>query len=719
MITNWFFSCKSWLNNASNTPKLTDVLRDPFFWGIALLKLLAGSLLASAYFSNFFIPFLEHFATHPFQNPYDFFWAHKDVRAFPYPAFMLYVLVALRLLMAPLGAAGWPLAAKFLIYHIPLFVADFAIFSVFICWLRPRSHRVILLFWGSPVLFYISYIHGQLDVIPISLLVVSLYLLFKEKPDYSAVLLGLGLASKTHLILTVPFFLLYIWRHQVSLNSLLRYLGITVVAFVVPNLPFIFDHGFRNMVFLNTEQEKIVLFWLALTPNSPQFYIIPAVYVLLLFYACMITVQNRDIFFMFLGFSFGVLLLFITPMPGWYFWVIPFLSYFFAKASFGQSFLFAALQLSYFVYFAFSPTSDFFQVFQFVLPDVASRPNLFEFLSTKGYNASVFTNAAFTVMQTLLVANCAWIYRGGIRGLQNNKLSSRTFLIGIAGDSGSGKSILSQNLQRLFTPSYITTLCGDDMHKWQRGHAKWQEYTHLNPKGNELHQELAYIAAIRQNATIHRRHYDHDTGLFTEAVTISPKPLMVLEGLHAFFLKPARDMIDLKIYMHPDDELLLHWKIQRDIVKRGYSKKQVIASVAARRSDAENYVKVQANAADIVFVFHPRNPIGSSLGDFGYEPELSLKIRISNHFCLDPLVGGIAELDLVGVDHCYCDEDWQTLEFTLPVPLVALAKIGEKYVPGFQDFGLYAPAWCDGWEGLLQLIVAYCIFHDSTRFPEF
>lgn len=712
-------SWKHWWNDANGKPKLNDMLRDPLFWGIAFLKILAGSLLASAYFSSFFIPFLEHFATDPLQNPYAFFWTHQDARAFPYPAFMLYVLVAFRLILAPLGAAGWPLAAKFLIYRIPFFIADVAILCVFIRWLRPRSQRVILLFWGSPVLFYISYIHGQLDVIPIALLIVSLYLLFKEKLAPSALLLGLGLASKTHLLIAVPFFLLYIWRHQAKLNSVLRYLALTVAAFIVPNLPFLFDHAFRDMVFLNTEQEKIALAWLELTPNGPQFYIIPAAYILLLFYACRITVQNRDIFFMFLGFSFGVLLLFITPMPGWYFWIIPFLAYFFAKASFGQSFLFAALQVSYFIYFALSPQSDFCQVFQFVLPDFSTSPNLFAILNAKGYNASAFTNTAFTVMQTLLVANCAWIYRGAIKVLQNNKLSSRTFLIGIAGDSGSGKSTLSHNLLRLFTPSYMVALCGDDMHKWQRGHAKWQEYTHLNPKGNELHQELAYLTAIRQNTTIHRRHYDHDTGLFTEEIAIPPKPLMVLEGLHAFFLKPARDLIDLKIFMHPDDELLLHWKIQRDIVKRGYSKDQVIASVEARRADAESYVKVQANAADIVFVFYPRHSIGPYLGTLEYEPEICLKVRISNRFCLDPLMGGIAEFNFNSVEHYYCDEDWQVLEFSHPIPLDALERIGEKYVPGFQDFGLYAPAWRDGWEGILQLIVAYSIFHDSTRFPEF
>lgn len=707
-----------WLD-ANGRPKLRGLLHSPLFWCVAALKILSGMFLASGYFGALFFPFFEHFADHPLQNPYAFFWQNGDARAFPYPAVMLYIMVALRLLLAPFGASDWSLPAKFLLYHIPLFVADLTILAVFVRWLHGRSRRVILLLWASPVLFYISYIHGQLDAVPIALLVLSLYFLFKERPFWSAIVLGLGLACKTHLFLAVPFFLVYIWRQHRNIRTILRYAGLSVIAFLTPNLPFLFDPAFLHMVFLNVEQQKIGQASLRLTMNGPDFYVIPAAYMLLLFYAFRIKVQNRDIFLMFLGFTFEVLLLFIPPMQGWYFWVIPFLAYFFSRASTVQSLLFAALQVSYFLYFGLGAASDYREVFHFVLPGFAQGPNVHDMLLARGFDAPMLANAAFTIMQTLLVANCMWIYWRGISGLQYNKLSSHAFLIGIAGDSGSGKSTLTKNLEGLFTTSYMVALCGDDMHKWQRGHAKWQEYTHLNPKGNELHQEMRYIAAMRQNMTIYRRHYDHNTGKFTQAIAIPPKPLMVMEGLHTFFLKPARNMLDLKIFMRPDEELLLHWKIQRDVVKRGYSKEQVIASVEARQADAESYVTVQASAADIVFSFVPRTPIAEHLGDLDYTPEISLKVMISNRFYLDPLLDDISELYPHSVKHYYSGDDWQWIEFEHALTLDELVKIGEKHASGLQDFGLYAPAWCDGWEGLLQLIVAYTIFHDSTRFPEF
>lgn len=162
-----------WLD-ANGRPKLRRLLHSPLFWCVAALKILSGMFLASGYFGALFFPFLNILPTTHYRTLMRF-WQNGDARAFPYPAVMLYIMVALRLLLTPFGASDWSLPAKFLLYHIPLFVADLTILAVFVRWLHGRSRRVILLLWASPVLFYISYIHGQLDAVPIALLVLFLY----------------------------------------------------------------------------------------------------------------------------------------------------------------------------------------------------------------------------------------------------------------------------------------------------------------------------------------------------------------------------------------------------------------------------------------------------------------------------------------------------------------------------------------------------------------
>lgn len=52
------------------------------------------------------------------------------------------------------------------------------------------------------------------------------------------------------------------------------------------------------------------------------------------------------------------------------------------------------------------------------------------------------------------------------------------------------------------------------MHKWQRGHEKWNELTHLDPKANNLHEEIYYyyLKRLKMRRKISKRIYDHNIG---------------------------------------------------------------------------------------------------------------------------------------------------------------------------------------------------------------
>ena len=109
---------------------------------------------------------------------------------------------------------------------------------------------------------------------------------------------------------------------------------VSLLSFIVPNIPFIFSNSFIEMVFQNREQVK--LFESSLLIGGYSFYLVPAAYILLLFKGISIKGFNRDVFVMFLAFSFGIILLFIPPMQGWYMWLIPFLIYFYSCYSYGS-----------------------------------------------------------------------------------------------------------------------------------------------------------------------------------------------------------------------------------------------------------------------------------------------------------------------------------------------------------------------------------------------
>jgi uridine kinase len=689
--------------------KLGSLYKSPLFWIIFGLKLLAGVLFASDYMVQFFIPFLERFAQKPFSNPYSFFVEIGRPEVFPYPALMLDLLGGIRILSGlfiPEGTWG-PLGLLF-VYRLPLLLADIFIMSVLVRWLRNKTQSIIWLYWASPVLFYITYLHGQLDVIPLAFLFGALYFLFKEHIIFSAIALGLGLACKTHLIVALPFFILYIFRRYRQMKKAYIFTATVFIAFLFPNIPYINAPSFLSMVFLNFAQRKLFSTFWSVSGDS-KYYLVLGAYLLLLFKALQISVQNRDLFLMFLGFSFGSLLFFIVPMQGWYYWVIPFLAYFFARAGSRQALLLWALQASYLLYFALKPSSDYLNLFQVFWPNIAKSPGLYAFLAAKNIDASTFLNIAYTFLQTALLVNCVWIYRRGVTGYQDHKFAARSFLLGLSGDSGSGKTTLAASIKDLFTPRNVTIVCGDDMHKWQRGDQKWRELTHLDPRANELHRELNYISTLRQGISVRRRHYDHTTGLFTENVFIKPSPLIILEGLHSFYLDPTRELMDLKIFIKPDDSLLLHRKVLRDMRKRGYDKVKVLETIEKRRHDSEKFIKTQEKNADILVSFKLDKPI-AEIGRIDVEVSPWLEITLSNAFFLDPLVEDIASFLGKDLRHYYDAETRQVLVIRRPLSREALEFLGEKHLQGLEDLGVYLPVWHDSFSGVLQLVIAWCIF---------
>src|SRR6185436_16042251 len=103
---------------------------------------------------------------------------------------------------------------------------------------KTRMRQVLVWYWLSPILIYINYFHGQLDVIPIALLFASLYFLFKNRILYSFLFLGLAIGTKTNIVLVFPFYLIYLFRAP---NIRLREIVLSVLVFgltvILINLP--------------------------------------------------------------------------------------------------------------------------------------------------------------------------------------------------------------------------------------------------------------------------------------------------------------------------------------------------------------------------------------------------------------------------------------------------------------------------------------------------
>jgi uridine kinase len=281
-------------------------------------------------------------------------------------------------------------------------------------------------------------------------------------------------------------------------------------------------------------------------------------------------------------------------------------------------------------------------------------------------------------------------------------------MIGIGGDSASGQSTLSNALADVFEVHNTSIIRGDDMHKWERGNDNWNVYTHLDPRANKLHEDLEHARVLKSGRSIKRRNYDHSTGKFTLPKFIQPNKLIVFEGLHSFYLSNQAEVYDLKVFMEPDDQLRMWWKVQRDVAKRGYSPEKVLEQLKMREQDSEKYIKTQASQADIIAKFYPLNdidPVNQSI-----EPIIALKITLSNEIYPDPLLEQLKNVVSLSMEHVYANDN-QELIFKGTISKEQIELIADKCIPELEDIGIYNTDWKDNFEGMLQLVTTFVIFN--------
>ena len=181
----------------------------------------------------------------------------------------------------------------------------------------------------------------------------------------------------------------------------------------------------------------------------------------------------------------------------------------------------------------------------------------------------------------------------------------RVVLIGVAGDSGCGKSTFLRRLTDLFGEEFMTVICLDDYHSLDRKGRKAAGVTALNPKANNFDLMYEQIKALKEGNTIDKPIYNHETGELDPPEKIEPNKVIVIEGLHPLYDARVRELIDFSVYLDISDEVKIQWKIQRDMAERGHTYEDILASIEARKPDFSAYIEVQREFADVVIQVLP------------------------------------------------------------------------------------------------------------------
>ena len=184
-----------------------------------------------------------------------------------------------------------------------------------------------------------------------------------------------------------------------------------------------------------------------------------------------------------------------------------------------------------------------------------------------------------------------------------SKRVDHTIILGIVGDSASGKSTLSAGVAQILGEEYCTVLCTDDYHRYSRAERAAAGLSALDPRSNHVDILEQHLRLLRNGEPILKPVYDHRRGTLEPPEYVKPKGFVIAEGLLGYATRAMRDCYDVKIYLDPEEELRVKWKLHRDTTTRGYTKEAVLAQLGRREGHSANFIHPQRTFADIVIRF--------------------------------------------------------------------------------------------------------------------
>lgn len=165
--------------------------------------------------------------------------------------------------------------------------------------------------------------------------------------------------------------------------------------------------------------------------------------------------------------------------------------------------------------------------------------------------------------------------------MRGHKLQNQDIMlvIGIAGGTGSGKTTVVRKIIESLPAEEVVVMPQDCYYK-DNAHIPLEERLKMNydePASIEWSLLTEHIKELKQGRDVEMPTYDFLTcSRQKETVHLSPKEVIVVEGILVLTDKELRDMLDAKVFVDADADERLIRVISRDCVERGRTPQMVI-----------------------------------------------------------------------------------------------------------------------------------------------
>ena len=156
---------------------------------------------------------------------------------------------------------------------------------------------------------------------------------------------------------------------------------------------------------------------------------------------------------------------------------------------------------------------------------------------------------------------------------------SKRILIGIAGGSGSGKTLVARTIVRELGSARVAIIDQDsyykDLDEIPMADREVRNFDHPDAFNNEL--LIAHLRDLLEGRPIEQPTYDYMRhARLKETKTVGDHLVVVLEGILIFVDGALRDLMDIKVFIDTDADVRLIRRLERDIHERGRSVEMIL-----------------------------------------------------------------------------------------------------------------------------------------------
>ncbi len=152
-------------------------------------------------------------------------------------------------------------------------------------------------------------------------------------------------------------------------------------------------------------------------------------------------------------------------------------------------------------------------------------------------------------------------------------------IIGIAGGTGSGKTTVVRKILERLPEGEVVILPQDSYYK-DSSYLPLEERLEINfdhPDSIEFDLLTKHLKELKKGHSVEQPIYSYLTCTrASETITVSPRDVIIVEGILVLSNPELRKMLDLKVFVDADPDDRLIRVISRDIVERGRSVNKVM-----------------------------------------------------------------------------------------------------------------------------------------------